>query len=146
MIFIKPAKPEMVHLFPGIADGAGNFNDAAHLETLKDHIRNGIAVVFMADDEPVCLMGVINSSPGVGEGWFRAAPAAKAHLRGIKMAVPKIISLAVAVHQLHRVHTLAKTGYDPGRRFVEFLGFEYEATLKRIGPEASDYDIYLWEK
>lgn len=147
MIFIKPAHPEMADKFPGLAEGSGNFSDPQSIQSLKFQIENGIAVALETEaGEIVCLMGVAHVSIGVGDGWFKATPLLTKNLRGVKMAVPKVISIASTVHHLHRVHTLVKKGYDTGRRFVEFLGFEYETTLKRIGPEAGDYDIFLWDR
>ena len=146
MIHIRPADPDHLHLFPGIANGQGNFNDAGALDTLKRQIETGVAVSLVTEDgEIVCIMGVAKISHGVGDGWFRASPLLRKHLRDVQKAVPRVIAIATVANEFHRVHTLVKTGYTAGRKFVEFLGFEYEATLEKIGPEAGDYDIFIWK-
>jgi len=109
--------------------------------------RKGIALMGLYNEEPLFYMGIYFISSQVGEAWIFLNPSPPK----LKITVSRIIHKTM-YHWAKRLNLvrlqalclpIVKT-----ERFLEFLGFNYEATLCKYYEGTTDALIYaiIWEE
>ena len=108
-------------------------------EVLKRHGR-----ALLADSgKALACVGVWPLCPGVGQAWMLASDAALKH--PVAMARGCVDLLATQT-QYHRIQATVEDGHDAGVRFLEWLGFRYEATMECYGPPPTYSDYLLFAR
>lgn len=80
---------------------------------------------------------------GVGEGWVVPSIHVADHKREtIEICIKGLKHILDEDAELKRIHALIMTGFPPGDRLMEILGFTYEGTLKKYGLHGEDYKMY----
>ncbi len=100
---------------------------------------NGEAYVGLNEGNPVYIMGLQEAFKGQAEAWviifdksFIAAP------REIKNKLVEIFTSG----RYTRIGAMGDVDEPISCRFIEWLGFQYEGTLRCYGPEVKDYKTY----
>jgi len=82
--------------------------------------------------------GIIASYGSVGESWILTSDLLKTYYRKI---IPYVRSQS-ATARTERVYAMVDCGFDRAERFIQWVGLEYEGTLKRSGLIGQDQKIY----
>ena len=98
---------------------------------------------IMFGDKIAGCLGVSMIWSGVGVGWCIMDKNLTKQQRLIvgktcKKRLPNFMDLI----GIHRIQADVKNGFDVGKRFVEFLGFESEGIMKAFGPDKEDYERF----
>ena len=119
---------------------------------LRQHLAKGrdtspsLKVVVPPDlERAVLATGMIDMGGGVAEVWMVTAPGFERFIKSALRLLPKYIGITAKAFQFHRVHTLVASDFAGAKRFARLVGFEFEATLKQIGPNRADYDMMIWK-
>jgi hypothetical protein len=104
---------------------------------------NGTAYTVLDDERVICVCGVQILWEGVGEAWAMV----DAHFGKVVRALAQVRVIAdyfMARHGLWRMQSHMMADWDPGKKFVEKLGFKREHTepLRKWFPDGSDCLIY----
>lgn len=93
---------------------------------------------------PHALGGITVVWAGVGVAWLTHSDEIKKNKFKFVRAAVKALAKAVFDFDLHRVHCEVKTSDRVAVKFALMLGFERESTMKRYGPDQSDYHLMSW--
>lgn len=93
--------------------------------------------------EPLGAAGVMILWPGVGEAWilFRH-DAAQQHRREAYELVLSFLFRIVADLKLRRVQAHCHAGLPVAVKYLENIGFRYEGTMRKYGPDGADHLLY----
>jgi len=108
-------------------------------------IENYPAMVLPDIAKPTVICGVV-STAGVGEMWMITGKGFEDDCGVVLRQQRRLCTDMFAVLGLHRLHMMIDTRRDEAKRWARGLGFEYEATLKKMGARANDVDIFLWSE
>lgn len=87
--------------------------------------------------------GVVPLWPGLGEAWIVLSPEGRRH-RAWYRAVARILPSIAASGRFRRIQADVVREFEAGRRFVERLGFKYEFTMPKYGPNGEDFVRYVY--
>lgn len=82
--------------------------------------------------------GVVYFTSHSGEAWLHLSKDFPKYARHI---IPKIKEQVDAIY-LPRIQALTDVGFDRAERFIKYLGFQYEATLEKYGPDQVDQKMW----
>lgn len=74
--------------------------------------------------------------------WSMLAPAAKQQPIKLCKAALRLMKDLTECEDIQRIEAECLTGSDDDKKFVEFLGFTKESTMKCFGPNGEDIDKY----
>ena len=98
------------------------------------------AVCLLADGEPVFAGGIVNLQWNRGEGWFLPTRFFYGHvktcLRSLREYIPRL------AHRWGFVRLQATCVSGVSASILRHLGFTYEGTLAKYGPDGETCDIY----
>jgi RimJ/RimL family protein N-acetyltransferase len=116
------------------AYGAGLLERAVHLSD-----GNVCAWTAIHDDGRILgTGGIVYFTGHSGEAWLHLSRDFPKYARHI---IPKIKEQVDAV-DLPRIQALTDVGFRRAERFIKYLGFEYEATLEKYGPDQVDQKMW----
>jgi hypothetical protein len=93
---------------------------------------------------PHALGGITVAWDGVGVAWLSPSKEIKKNKFAFFRAATEALAKAIVDFDLHRVHCEVKTTDRVALKFALLLGFEREATMKKYGPDKSDYHLMTW--
>ena len=79
---------------------------------------------------------------GMGEAWLIPSDNIPKYKLKIIKTLRNHIDTITAEDDLHRLQATVRDDFDIAKRFIEFLGFEREGTLKNYGPDKTDHIMY----
>jgi hypothetical protein len=91
----------------------------------------------------IAIVGCTRVWNGVGDCWAILTDEITKTPKEFHKTVINLLDWVRLELSLHRMSASVKSDYTVGKKWVEALGFEKEATLKRLGPDGSDYDVYV---
>lgn len=97
------------------------------------------ALCLVADDEPVFAGGIVNLAWKRGEAWILPTPFFK---RNIKVCLRALDEYLPKMAKGHFVRVQATCIKGISARIFQHLGFEYEGTMKKFGPNGETCDMY----
>jgi len=89
-------------------------------------------------NEVIGCGGIIQVQENSGEAWALFGSDFKNHFRRV---IP-VIRRQVAVAKVMRVSALIDRDFERAERFIEWVGLQYEGTLRRSGTHGQDQKIY----
>ncbi len=107
------------------------------VHTIKDE-----AVTLLYRGEPIAIFGWPVIHPGVACIWGLVSELVRECPIAFHKACLNILSNLFKELKLHRLHMTVKDGYSEGMDWAEAIGFQYEGTMKKYGPDGSDYCIF----
>jgi len=88
----------------------------------------------------VGIVGLAMHRPGVSSAWSIMDQRMPQHGVGVTRCVRKLINETQKQHELKRMDMLCRyTDCGKYERWAKTLGFEYEGTLRKYGPDGEDY-------
>lgn len=148
MIVSRPMRPEDLDRLPlRAAERKILENDEARA-ILKRSIVESPSIILVAGkllDEPLIAAGMVAGNYGVGDVWTLTCEGIERHVLGVIRALRLHIRVTRGVFRLRIVHTCIFEGNEPAARFARLVGFDYEATLKGIGPGGETMEIFTWQ-
>jgi len=103
---------------------------------------NGPARSLYYHSKLLYCCGIILMYPGVGSAWIVCDKAIKGFGRECLYYTGKLLDEHIKQHKLHRVQAEIKSSVDCFHKFILRLGFEEEGTMRKYGPDESDYILY----
>ena len=132
---------EIVEFLPehlaSIVDIEGRLGEQA-LREGAIHKKVGPTATILRDGKIAACGGIHRFWPGTGEGWMSVSAeyVSASLLRAIRKCFDKWME------NYTRVQAITVTGWKEGERTMRFLGFEFEAVLRKMGPNGIDKSLY----
>lgn len=89
-------------------------------------------------DEIIGCGGILRVQEHVGEAWILIGKKFKKYAHRLVSEIKR----QIAITGLVRVYSLIDLGFDRAERFIQWMGFEYEGTMKKSGTSGQDQKIY----
>jgi hypothetical protein len=104
----------------------------------EGHEMMGPAMSLEHNGKIIACGGIHKFWEGTGEAWMSISS---------KLMGPSVLkeirkSFNMMCDGYTRVHAVTITGWRQGERTLEFLGFKFEAVLRKLGPEGKDKSVY----
>lgn len=112
-------------------------------ESLILQIMNYPTFCLPTIDAPVVICGFFHAL-GVCTAWMVTGEGFEAQARYVLPMQRQLCRSMYEALNVHRMQLEVDKARRDAMRWAESLGFEYETVLKRAGPYAEDYAIYLW--
>ncbi len=96
-----------------------------------------------ADDAPIAIVGYSEIWDGVGLAWAVMGEEMPKYGLRTALAIRRIVDRIPKSLGAHRVEFRIRSGDQGLLCWAQALGFEKESTLKRYGPDKSDYDLMV---
>lgn len=106
--------------------------------------RNVEGITVLLDGEIVAIMGIALLWPGVGEVTLIPSDKFYQNKFTATKITKKFIRLALETFRLHRIQATALKDLPGHSRFLEFLGFQLEGTLRGYGLKGEDFNMYSY--
>jgi hypothetical protein len=94
------------------------------------------------DSRVLAIIGVAVPWKGVGQAWALISQEALKHPVALTLGARRWIAWVIDQECLWRVQADVERDHAAGRRWLEFMGFEYEGTLRAYGPSAADHELW----
>ena len=101
------------------------------------------AISYLVDGEIAVCGGLHVLWPGTAECWVLFSPKF-IHSHRVVMVVKNQLREWIEKDDLQRVQAIAANAVE--RRFLEWLGMEYEGTMRKFGPDGVTKSLYAWVK
>jgi len=108
----------------------------------KDIVDKSVAYTLMCDDEILCCGGVCFYRKQFGEAWILCSRKAEEHPVATVRATKRVIDDIMKTHDMYRIQATVQCDWVEAQKFIKLLGFKWEGTLRRYGPDRSDYFMY----
>ena len=99
-----------------------------------------VALCLLADGEPVFAGGIVNMQWNRGEGWFIPTQFFRAHVKVCLRSLREYIPRMAVENGFVRLQATCVKGVS--FRILQCLGFEYEGTMKKFGPNGETCDMF----
>lgn len=94
------------------------------------------------DDLVLAIVGGTIMWEGMAHAWAIISDHVKKFPIEFHKQVKRLLESSIAELKLHRLEVTVKANFDMGRKWLESLGFEYEARLYQYGIDKSDYLLF----
>jgi hypothetical protein len=94
------------------------------------------------DGRILSVVGVTPMWKGVGHVWALNSSEALERPIALSKGVYRWMAWIWRKDGLWRLQADVEHGHESGRRWLLFLGFHYEGTMRAYGPTGSDHDLY----
>ena len=131
-----------------IQQGHRDFGSLADADTTMKPYYNVVAgqpamAYSMIDDgHLIASSGIYEIWDGVGEAWLLPSTRLLEKPRKAVKAVRSFLHEISERENFRRVQATVHSDFTRGKRFLEWLGFENEGTLRNYGPDGADHIIY----
>lgn len=105
---------------------------------LSELSENALAWVVEIDNVIVTIAGLSPQWENRALAWAYVSKNAGAHFRQIHKAVSRFLEQS----EFKRIEATIDVGFDPGIRWIEMLGFEYEGYMRAFRPDGADMLLY----
>lgn len=141
----------MITLRPFDIDHIKNLNDPENepglnrilpIEYWKRIEDGGMAFSAFADGEFLGCGGYGQPWPGIAQVWVWETSGVHRYPQGVHRLVRRALQHIEQDKNVWRISCEVRKGNERGRRWVELLGFQYEGTMEKYGPDGSDFMLY----
>lgn len=115
-----------------------------NLERLHSAIgkESVFAAALVEHDLVVAIVGGNVLWNGVVHVWAVTTDHVPRFKKAVHAQVKNLLEAATISHEVHRFEATVRDDYEVGKKWIERLGFVEEATLKKYGPDKTDYILY----
>lgn len=106
------------------------------------HINEAMAQSLWIDGNLVACAGISEIWKGVGMAWAVFGELPQGSTRRVALLFYDYLVRLMEWHGLWRVQADVKADFPAGHRFVRFLGFTHEGSMRAYGPDGADYERY----
>lgn len=135
---IRPFKAEDINQME-IHDKNSTIFRIPHLLQVYESL--GTSFTYLDNDKVQASGGVVGLWAGMGEVWFVLSDDEDKPTKTICSIVKKFID-GLYEEGFYRLQATIKADNEKAIRFIEWLGFEREALMKKYGIEGADYYLY----
>jgi hypothetical protein len=121
------------------AVGNSQFSAAA-VENARRVMKHGDAFSVFIDGELAAVGGIVSQWARVGEAWSVWTDVGRAHPLTCARLARRGLKLFASRYDRIQADTVTK--FKAAGRWVEFLGFKYESTMPKAGPQGQDFTRY----
>lgn len=127
-------------------------SDETQLTEFVDFIENKIEIEgafvtgFAINDEPVCIIGSVPVWSGVRDLFTISTNKFGEIAIAVTRWAKNVLTPALKQSGAHRVHSYSLKKHEKVHRWLEMLGAEREAELRKFGANKEDYVIYVWRE
>lgn len=125
-------------------------SDAEHIQIRnEDKISNtksmiglskaGIAYSWFDGDDIVFCGGIANICKGVGEAWIVCSTGVEKYKIELVRECLKVFNEEIGYHRI-QAHI---SNWDKSIKFVKIMGFKYESTLEKFGPDQGNFYMFV---
>lgn len=107
--------------------------------------QRGDAYTIRQDGNLIGCAGVLEMWPGVAEAWTLLTDEAKAAPFWLHTRTKSFLLDIIRDRKYHRVQAIIKKDDPAAIRWIECLGFTWEADLKRFNPDQTDACMYVFK-
>lgn len=104
--------------------------------------RYGPGYTVKIGDDILCVCGVVLMGNGNGEAWSLMSPMISKYPVTLSKCMIRCLNDSIQVENLKRVQAIVNPDHEKAKRFMEFLGFSLEGTLKGFGVNKEDLLMY----
>jgi RimJ/RimL family protein N-acetyltransferase len=91
------------------------------------------------DGQLVACGGLVKMWPGLAEAWIAVTPYAQQHTTFILRTTKLYLDDRMKRHALNRLEAHIREDFILARRFCSWLGFQFNATLPKYGPNGETF-------
>ena len=99
-----------------------------------------VSYCLLANGEPVLAGGIVTLKWYRGEAWMIPTPFFRNHIRDCYKRIKDMIPRMATEGKFRRIQVTCATSISP--RFFHHLGFDYEGTMRRFGPNGESCYMY----
>jgi hypothetical protein len=96
--------------------------------------------------EPAAVVGATRLWPGVFSAWMFSTPRVDIINFSLTQFIKTAMIPGVAALGAHRCEALSMASHTVAHRWLEYLGAEREAVLRRYGRNGQDFFVYRWDR
>ena len=108
---------------------------------VKQNYFRSLAFTGLVNNKPIGCVG-IRIFAKIGYVWAFLDSSASDHAVFIHRTTLKFMRNIIKVFGLQRLQAFILPGFSLGQLWVERLGFNYEGTVRCLGPNKEDYKLY----
>ena len=101
--------------------------------------KQGRAITVLLGKKPIAVWGSVSIWDGVEEAWFITEEFTRRYAVSMTRVAKLFISLRFQEASLHRLQITVRCDDKRAVRWAECLGFQTEGTMKKYGPDGSDF-------
>ncbi len=112
-------------------------------DTQKEHdAMKENARTLEKDGRVLAIVAVAPIWTGVGTVWTLLSNEARGHGVALSFGVTRFIDMLMQERGFWRLQATVEKGDEAGLKWILRLGFKYEGTFFRYGPDGKDHDTY----
>lgn len=112
----------------------------------KNEIRNRLLVgpgwSVDKDGQQILIFGFFKVSAGVAQGWMLFNQESKKHSRTMAKVMSEKSNWVMDQGMFHRIQIYLMSTDIPGIKYIQLMGFKYEAVLEKYSHDRQDMVIY----
>ena len=93
------------------------------------------------DGQLVACGGLVSIWPGLAEAWIAVTPYAYRHSTFILRTARLYLDDRIVRFRLRRIEARVRADFFLARRFSKWLGFRFDASLHKYGPEGETFAL-----
>ena len=105
-------------------------------------IATGTAYAGFLDQKLLGCGGYASPWPGVAEVWFWETPEVHANPVATHNLIRRGLKYMEQEKGMNRISCEVLVGNARAERWVKLLGFKHEGTMRKRGPNGSDFELY----
>lgn len=114
----------------------------AGADTRAYFIPGSAAFCVLSEGKPVFAGGVVNLQWGRGEAWIIPTPFLRSHLKSAFSVMAEFVPYIAETFKFRRVQANCTAGLASSATLFRHLGFTYEGTLQKFGPNGEPCESY----
>lgn len=143
MIRIVPLTHEHVASLPDPGTEPGLLGVVSAIPKYWDSIvASGTAFAAIIDGRVIACAGWDSSLPGSARVWVWDTPTAREYPQQFHKAARRALNYLEKEKGFWRISCDVRESNLRALRWVELLGFQYEGTQRKFGPDKSDFALY----
>ncbi len=91
---------------------------------------------------PVCVGGVANHQPGVGQAWLVGTPDIGKMGLQVMTAAKGIFDAAMNAGGVHRIQAFSVATHTRAHRWLELMGFQEESRMQKFGKAGEEFIVF----
>lgn len=115
---------------------------------MRDHVHqlatspNCFTGTLFLDGKPEGMVGMTLLWPGNADCWTLLSKKACKHPLALQKTSIKLINAYADLLQLKRLSAGSRADNKMGHRWIRSLGFQFEGTMRKYGPDGSDWHLF----
>jgi L-amino acid N-acyltransferase YncA len=109
-------------------------------KVIEQLVSLGSAYTLLVDGKVEACAGIARHDPGFGECWMLIPETAR-RMVVTRWAI-RVFLKEIETHNFRRLQAFVLCGFEAGKSFAEYFGFEREGIVRKYGPNGEDMILY----